>query len=398
MDYILTWSTQFMFKDFVLNATLLFSSFTIMGQLFKNRPLKISSPLSTKLYWSIGYGILGNILMLFSIKINATTIADLRHLVIVIAAIFGGMIPALFSSVIIAIGRVLLFGYSENSIIAAFGVLFTGIICGWISTFTFRPALKVFVMNICGLVILSIIIAIKIDDFATLKKVLIIHYLISLIGGLVSYLLALYVAKLNEVQRELKHSIIKLEESEQKLQAANELLNRLSYMDGLTGISNRRYFDELLQKEWSPTKNGPLTLLMFDIDFFKKYNDTYGHLAGDQCLKILTKEVSYKLPPNLTLCRYGGEEFALILPATDLNEAMKVAQSIQETVQSLKIPHGSSEISDIVTISIGIATCLPDSTSDPDELIQSADSALYLSKTNGRNTISMQLNGRLISI
>jgi diguanylate cyclase len=388
-----------MLKDFVLNATLLFSSFTIMGQLFKNRPLKISSPLSTKLYWSIGYGILGNILMLFSIKINATIIADLRHLVIVIAAVFGGMIPALFSSLIIALGRILLFGFSESSIIAAFGVLLTGIICGCISKLTFRPALKAFVMNLCGLMIISIIIAIKIDDLAILKKVLIIHYLISLIGGFIAYLLALYVANLNEAQRKLKHSVIKLEESEQKLQAANELLNRLSYMDGLTGISNRRYFDELLQKEWSSAKNVPLSLLMFDIDFFKKYNDTYGHLAGDQCLKIISQEVSNKLTTNLTLCRYGGEEFALILPDTDLNEAMKVAQSIQETIQSLKIPHESSEVSDFVTLSIGIATCLPDSTSKPDELIQSADSALYFSKTNGRNTISIeQMNGRLRSI
>jgi diguanylate cyclase (GGDEF)-like protein len=220
-----------------------------------------------------------------------------------------------------------------------------------------------------------------------------------LIGGFIAYLLALYVANLNEAQRKLKHSVIKLEESEQKLQAANELLNRLSYMDGLTGISNRRYFDELLQKEWSSAKNVPLTLLMFDIDFFKKYNDTYGHLAGDQCLKIISQEVSNKLTTNLTLCRYGGEEFVLILPATDLSEAMKVARSIQETIQSLKIPHESSEVSNIVTLSIGIATCLPDSSSKPDELIQSADSALYFSKTNGRNTISIeQMNGCLKSI
>jgi diguanylate cyclase (GGDEF)-like protein/PAS domain S-box-containing protein len=148
--------------------------------------------------------------------------------------------------------------------------------------------------------------------------------------------------------------------TEQKLQEANELLNRLSYMDGLTGISNRRYFDESLANEWtnSISSTSPITLIMFDIDYFKKYNDTYGHLTGDFCLQSIAGAIKRKISDNsdYIFCRYGGEEFALILPSTKTTDGMKVAQHIQETIQSLRIPHSSSEIADIVTLSIGLAT------------------------------------------
>jgi diguanylate cyclase (GGDEF)-like protein/PAS domain S-box-containing protein len=179
---------------------------------------------------------------------------------------------------------------------------------------------------------------------------------------------------------------------EHKLKEANELLNQLSYMDGLTGIANRRYFDQTLRKEWKKLAliKSPLTLVMFDIDYFKKYNDTYGHLEGDRCLQTIALAIKELNMSNTryTFCRYGGEEFALILPAAELQEGIEIADSIQITVATLNIPHISSEISNMVTLSIGIASLRPNSYSKPEDLIQMADESLYLSKTKGRNTIS----------
>jgi diguanylate cyclase len=381
-----------MFKDFFSNATILIASFTVMGQIFKNMPLSPSSSHFTKLYWGICYGILGNILMVFSFQINSTTIADLRHLAIVIAAAFGGLVPAIIASILIALGRVTLFGITDTAFVAAISALLTGIVCGWFSKLNIRPTIKAFTMNLIGLFFISIVFAIYIEDTNTLLNVLLLHYLISLIGGFFAYHLSVYIANSNAAEKELNLSLIKLKESEQELHKANELLNRLSYMDGLTGIGNRRHFDEILNKEWSrlASSNSPLTLLMFDIDYFKKYNDTYGHLAGDQCLQTITSAIKNLVAnnPYNTFCRYGGEEFALILSKTRLDRGIAIAELVQRKVQSLKIEHSSSEISDIVTISIGIASVIPSLEKQPKDLIHLADTSLYTSKLNGRNTIS----------
>jgi diguanylate cyclase len=381
-----------MLKDFFSNATILIASFTVMGQIFKNMPLLPSSSHSTKLYWGICYGILGNILMVFSFQINSTTIADLRHLAIVVAAAFGGLVPAIIASVLIALGRITLFGFTDTAFVAAISALLTGIVCGWFSKLNIPPTIKAFTMNLIGLFFISIVFTIYIEDKKTLLNVLLLHYLISLIGGFFAYHLSVYIANSNKAERELNLSLIKLQESEQKLHKANELLNRLSYMDGLTGVGNRRHFDEILNKEWTrlTSTHSPLTLLMFDIDYFKKYNDTYGHLAGDQCLQTIATTIKGLMAniPYATFCRYGGEEFAIILTKTNLKKAADMAKLIQMKVQSLTIEHRSSEISDIVTISIGIASVIPSSETEPKNLIHLADTSLYTSKANGRNTIS----------
>ena len=380
-----------MLKDFFSNVTILIASFTVMGQLFKNKPLHHSSPFRTKLYWGICYGILGNILMIFSFQINPTTIADLRHLAIITAAI-GGWVPAIIASGLIAIGRILLFGLTETAFVAAISAFLTGIVCGGFSKLNIPPTLKAFYMNLIGLFFISIVFALYIENLRTLLNVLFTHYLISLIGGFFAYHLSIYIANSNAAVRELNISLIKLQESEQGLNKANEILNTLSYIDGLTGIGNRRHFDDVLNKEWSNllTTNSPITLLMFDIDYFKKYNDTYGHLAGDQCLQIITSAIKDLIAnnPYSTFCRYGGEEFSIIFAKTKLDKGIAIAELIQKKIQSLKIAHRSSEITDIVTISIGIATIIPSSETQPKDLIHLADTCLYTSKTKGRNTIS----------
>lgn len=166
-----------------------------------------------------------------------------------------------------------------------------------------------------------------------------------------------------------------------------ESLRRLSLLDGLTGIANRRHFDEKLQQEIkrSLRHETPLSLLMVDIDHFKRYNDTYGHQAGDDCLIKVARTLNESLKRSGDLvARYGGEEFVVILPYTDEEGAMIVAEKLRSQIDSLKIPH---VVNQTVTISIGAATLYPTEETNPQEMIDKADKALYQAKLAGRNRV-----------
>jgi len=169
-------------------------------------------------------------------------------------------------------------------------------------------------------------------------------------------------------------------------------LQRLSSLDGLTEIANRRKFDEHINKEWKRALRAghPLSVIMFDIDFFKDYNDTYGHQMGDECLKKIAGSLSSKLRrPGDLIARYGGEEFVVILPETEANDAVSVAESLRTTVEALGISHSSSSVSEVVTISLGGATLIPHLDSSPEQLIRASDRALYQAKNDGRNRIGI---------
>lgn len=169
-----------------------------------------------------------------------------------------------------------------------------------------------------------------------------------------------------------------------------ETLRNLSYQDGLTGISNRRRFDEKLEEEWRRTarEHQPISLIMLDIDFFKNYNDLYGHPAGDECLKkiahVLVETVAR---PGDIAARYGGEEFAAILPNTSLLGAEKLAEQIRSHVEALELPHANSTVSPWVTVSVGLATRVPANGEDFIILLEGADRALYKAKQQGRNRL-----------
>ncbi|MEG4118086.1 diguanylate cyclase [Microcoleus sp. N9_B4] len=185
---------------------------------------------------------------------------------------------------------------------------------------------------------------------------------------------------------------IAIEQSQlyRKLAIANEKLQQLATTDGLTGIANRRQFDRVLSLEWRrlAREELPLSLIMFDIDFFKLYNDFYGHLGGDDCLRQVAGAIarSTNRAGDLT-ARYGGEEFALVLPNTSAEGANAVARKICDGIASLKLPHARSSIGPYVTLSCGIATAIPSAQESPNTLIRSADSALYQAKTEGKNRI-----------
>lgn len=180
--------------------------------------------------------------------------------------------------------------------------------------------------------------------------------------------------------------------AEEALRQANLKLKHLATIDDLTQIANRRQFDEWLNIEWSRMKRNktPLSLIMCDIDFFKRYNDNYGHQAGDKCLCAVAQAIRSVVQRSSDLpARYGGEEFAVILPYINSTEALKVAKRIQESIIQLNIPHAHSKIADIVTLSLGISSIIPSLGYEPADLIKAADKALYEAKEKGRNQAVM---------
>jgi two-component system chemotaxis family response regulator WspR len=181
-----------------------------------------------------------------------------------------------------------------------------------------------------------------------------------------------------------------LRASREELTRANEELRRLAALDGLTGIANRRRFDEAAHVEWQRgwRQHTPLALLLCDVDHFKLYNDHLGHPAGDLCLKktaaVLTGQL--KRPADLA-ARYGGEEFALLLPDTDLAGALRVGEACRAGLERLALPHPGAPRG-LVTMSTGVACIVPDEDNTLEDLIARADAALYEAKRTGRNRVS----------
>ena len=197
-------------------------------------------------------------------------------------------------------------------------------------------------------------------------------------------------AKLRAMQRiiDMRGSLITMT---QKLDAANRELRHVSIQDSLTGIANRRHFDDSLKQEWRRALRArrPLALILFDIDYFKQYNDVYGHQAGDECLRAVAGNLArHARRPGDWVARFGGEEFAVVLSETDARGAVHLADQMRAAIDALAIPHSGSAVGRTVSISAGVASMVPESaTGEPDELVQWADAALYDAKRQGRNRV-----------
>lgn len=193
--------------------------------------------------------------------------------------------------------------------------------------------------------------------------------------------------KVEERTEELQAEVRTRQLAEEALQKANATLHRMAYIDDLTQIANRRRFDEVLQQSWrqSCRDQAPISAILCDVDFFKRYNDRYGHQAGDRCLQMVAGAIqgSVRRPSDLA-ARYGGEEFVIILPQTTLEGAMEVAQIVQKNISALKILHEASDASDYVTLSMGVSCMVPENEMKAETLLTQADRALYSAKAKGR--------------
>jgi two-component system chemotaxis family response regulator WspR len=192
------------------------------------------------------------------------------------------------------------------------------------------------------------------------------------------------------LQRDAAYRALRV--SQQQLLDTNLMLQRLMNSDGLTGLSNRRHFDEYMELEWrrSLREQSQLSLLMIDVDYFKAYNDSFGHLEGDEALRKVAaaiKDASAR-PTDLP-ARYGGEEFALVLPNTSPGGARLVAEKLRQAVSALKIPHNAPAEGSHLSISIGLSTIIPKAGSNCRDLILAADKGLYLAKNSGRNQVGV---------
>ncbi|MEW6219734.1 MAG: diguanylate cyclase [Thermodesulfobacteriota bacterium] len=202
-------------------------------------------------------------------------------------------------------------------------------------------------------------------------------------------------AYINQLERDaafraLQRSQEELAAAVDQLAEANRSLQRLSSLDGLTGIANRRRFDDVLHQEWhrAMRQGSSLALILLDIDFFKLFNDNYGHQRGDDCLRQVAGVLERSMRRDADLAaRYGGEEFAAILPNSDETGGLAVAKAMQANLRLLQIPHAKSRVSDHVTISVGVSATVPRRDTEPELLVAAADRGLYQAKEEGRDRI-----------
>jgi diguanylate cyclase (GGDEF)-like protein len=211
-----------------------------------------------------------------------------------------------------------------------------------------------------------------------------------LLGITVLLIMAVFYGATTETVRRERQKKADLLQQVNMIKRIEAELQTQSGQDWLTGLANRRRFDEMFQQEWSRARRDETSLgvLMIDIDYFKPFNDTYGHQAGDNCLQRVAKAINGVVHrPGDLPGRYGGEEFVVVLPQTDAAGAALVAEKMRAQVAALRIPHANSRASDRVTISVGAAAMIPPEKSEPAVLIAAADQALYRAKREGRNRV-----------
>ena len=355
-----------MLRDLFINGTILISFIFISSQIFKRSFLNLSVSYKDKFFFGLTQGILGIILMLFTIHITPKVMMDLRHIPILLAALYGGGFASIIAGVTIALFRVGYFGVSTPAIIASINMFNVAVACALISKLNLNAFKKFMYMNLASSLIITSSFLLIIKDSATLSHTLFHFWIASSIIGILAYYISNY------------------------MNTSIKLLNKLeqeSTIDFLTGLNNVRQFDNALNESFVNVKdkNERLSILIIDIDFFKKVNDTYGHLAGDSVLQQLGMVLFASSRSFDIVSRIGGEEFSVILPDCPSAQALEVAERLRVAVEMYEFII-SNEIKINISISIGVAT-YPDNVKDLEDLIKQADTALYSAKRSGRNKV-----------
>ena len=277
------------------------------------------------------------------------------------------------------------YAYIQNSSLA---IVITGLVVTGAAISYTTSLLTYIIFSSCTLIIPAIYMITHINPVTNISGYLIIIFYIFLISS--SWRLNRMTTKSLSFEFDNKQLLIELEEEKEGAEQLAEKLQALSSKDPLTAIDNRRRFDEILFNEWnrSARSESPLSLIFCDIDYFKAYNDLYGHQEGDKCLcRIAHLLEDHARRAGDVAARYGGEEFTIILPNTTLDTARDIAEQMRTAIEDLCMPHEASEVKDIVTVSFGAASMVPSKDETPDTLIKHADKALYKAKLTGRNRV-----------
>lgn len=356
-----------MVQDLFLNATIMITFITIGNQfVLKGREINKYSSFLFKNIFGIITGILGCILMIYSVTVAPSVIVDFRNIAIIIASIFGGFISSIIAGVVIGAFRILYFGVTTSSIIAFIVSIIMGLGCPIIATRVISLKKKWGYQTLFCTVMVSIAFVILIKNTTLLVKLLFAYWIgsFTVTGVLYSYIN--YLISSNELFRKYKEEAL---------------------IDFLTGLNNVRQFDKIFNSITNRVveKKENVSLLIIDIDFFKKVNDTYGHAEGDIVLKELGKILLKTCRDFDIVSRNGGEEFSVILIDCLPKQAINIAERIRSAVDKHQFVLSSGKNLNI-TVSIGIAT-YPEKTKEFSNLIEDADSALYKAKQTGRNRI-----------
>ena len=332
----------------------------------KEKPYKLSCIID-----GISGGILGILLMYFSIQVASETIIDLRFIPVMLMMLFSGIPPTIISALIIIGGR-FLFGVNSSSLAAA--ILMIILIIGFVLIHSFFKKLKPeatlyergLVMIVFTNLAFSIVISFLLQDVDLLLSLIPLYWILLLLGGIITIFFTEYIRKTQLL-------LLKYEQE--------------STMDFLTGLNNVRQFDTIWNSllHSAAAKSENLSLLIIDIDHFKSVNDTYGHSVGDQVLKELGKVLTDTCRSFDVISRNGGEEFSVILRDCSHRQATTLAERIRKAVSAHQFPISSTETIH-VTVSIGVAT-YPDQTSEGHQLFGIADDYLYKAKRTGRNKV-----------
>lgn len=355
-----------MIKELFVNACILVTMITISSNLFKESVYQKRISLNIKIIGGIIGGIIGILLMFFSMHISSKVILDFRHIAYVITSIYISPISTIIAIVMIYSFRVAYFGVSNVSLLVAAGGIVTGLGCMYIGKSKITQQAKWFYIYIYAGVVQSAAVLIISDNIKLLPEVL-FHFFIAsaAVSGVVYYLVKFLINNYTYIAQ-LRHE-------------SNE--------DHLTGLNNVRSFDIKFNQITNIVyeKNEMLSMLMIDIDHFKKVNDTYGHASGDMVLASLGRILKDKCRDFDVVSRMGGEEFSVLLRDCSENQALEIAERIRKEVEDFKFAIADGR-SINVTISIGIAT-YPGIAETIEEIKEEADKALYEAKRTGRNRV-----------
>lgn len=353
-----------MIHDLIVNAALLIAFISVLNQVLRNTGISPDSQPRIRCFFGLVMGFLGCILMLYRINITSSIIVDFRNIPIIFSGLYTGFVPAVITSLIIGLFRILYFGISVSSLTAFVAALITGLGIGFISNLNVSRYKKWSYCVVFALLGGSLAYCFLLSNKGVLITFLPVYWSSSVITAYFIFIYTEYITETNKMYRKLKEESTK---------------------DFLTGLNNVRQFDKSFNQVTQEVveRQESLAALFIDIDFFKKINDTYGHSEGDLILKQLAEILVESCRSFDQVFRTGGEEFVILLFNSNSENAVDIAERIRGNVETHNF-----ELSDQrkikLTVSLGIAV-YPETTGDIDNLIKNADAAMYAAKQNGRN-------------